>query len=108
MAEQQGLSCPGKVWAGSMPVASPELPGMTEGTRLRAKRLLQRKATCRTCDSPVRFRHPLSFPPGDPDLARLYAVFGLVTSYRVPTRNPGRRREHPLPPVRKLGLVLWE
>src|ERR1700733_14476980 len=108
MAEQQGLSCPGNVWAGSLLVASPELPGMTEGTRLRAKRLLQRKATCRTSASPVRFRHPSSFPPCDPDLARLNAVFGLVTSYRVPTRNPARRQEHPLHLVRKVRLVLWE
>src|ERR1700677_4259113 len=107
MAEQQGLSCPGNVWAGSMLVASPELPGMTEGTRLRAKRLLQRKANYRTCDSPVGFRHPSSFPPCDPDLA-LNAVFGSVTSYRVPTRNPGRRWEYPLPLVRKLRFVLWE
>src|ERR1700728_1570657 len=108
MAEQQGLSCPENVWAGSMLVASPELTGMTEGTRLIAKRLFQRKATCRTCDSHVRFRRPSSFPPCDPDLARLNAVFGLVTSYRVPTRNPGRWWEHPLPLVRKLRLVLWE
>src|ERR1700728_1394913 len=109
MAEQQGLSCPGNVWAGSMLVASPKLPGMTEGMRLRAKRLLrQRKATYRTCDSPVRFRHPSSFPPCDPDLARLNAVFGLVTSYRVPTRNPGRWWEHPLPLVWQLRLVLLE
>src|SRR5580658_4773373 len=105
MAEQQGLSCPGNVWAGSMFVASPKLPAIPEGTRLRPKRL-QRKATCRTCDSPVRFRHPSSFPPCDPDLARRYAVFGLVTSYRVPTRNPGRWWEHPLPLVGKLHLVL--
>src|SRR5271170_7493600 len=102
MAEPQGLSCPGNVWAGSILVASPELPGMTEGTRLRAKRLLQGKATGRTCDSPVRFRHPPSFPGCDPDPARRYAVSGLVTSYRVPTRNPGRWGEHPLPLVRKL------
>src|ERR1700727_3429131 len=99
MAEQQGLSSPGNVWAGSMLVASPKLPGMTEGTRLRAKQLLQRKATCRTCDSPVGFRHPSSFPPCDLDLARLNAVFGIVTSYRVPTRNLCRWWEYALPLV---------
>src|SRR5258707_11627824 len=108
MVEQQGLSCSGNVWASSMLVASPEPPGMTEGMRLRAKRLLQRKASGRTCDSPVRFRHLSSFPPRDPDLARLSAVFGFVTSYRVPTRNPGRGWEYPLPLVPKLRLVLRE
>src|SRR3984885_2430333 len=107
MAEQQGLSCPGNVGAGSMLVASPKLPGMTEGTRLRAKLLPQRKAACRTRDSPVGFRHPSSFPPCDLDLARLNAVFGIVTSYRVPTRNPGRWWEYPLAVVRKLRFFLW-
>src|SRR6202041_1201375 len=105
---QQGLSCPGNVGAGSMLVASPKLPGMTEGTGLRAKLLLQRKAACRTRDSPGRFRPSSSFPPWQLDLARLNAVFGIVTSYRVPTRNPGRWWEYPLPLVRKLRLVLWE
>src|ERR1700722_7460418 len=107
MAEQQGLSCPGNVRAGSILVASSELLEVTEGTRLRAKRLLQGKANDRTCDSPGRFWRPSSFPGCDPSPARRYAVSGLVASYPVPTRNPGRWWEYPLPLVRGLRLVLW-